>query len=58
MIMSCLTGIAMLLLVLFPVVISAAISACHAMAAWRRGFYGPFQTIAGRHNRVARATAC
>jgi hypothetical protein len=27
--------------VLFPVVIPAAISACHAMAAWQRSFYGP-----------------
>jgi hypothetical protein len=26
--------------VLFPVVIPAAISACHAMAAWQRSFYG------------------
>jgi hypothetical protein len=57
MIMSCLTDIAMLLFVFFPVVIPAAISACHAMAAWRRSFYGPFQTIAGRQNRVAGATA-
>jgi hypothetical protein len=41
MIMSCLTVIGMLLFVLFPVVNPAAIRACHAMAAWRRSFYGP-----------------